>query len=188
MKVRLLAAGLLLLAAAPVAAQAGGDPALAAEVMEEREQRPFDLLLQARDELGLTADQVTRLQAIAARLDDTNRPLRAELARRWGEVREQRRQELLRMTPEERRAELRRIREQGPPPVPESMRPLVQRVRQNIGAAMREAGTVLTPAQKTRVREMVRRQQRGRLGPGARRGGGRMGGGRMGGGLPRRRP
>ena len=183
MKVRYLAAGLMLLAAAPAAAQAGGDPALAAEVMEEREQRPFDLLFQARYELGLTPDQVTRLQAIAARLDETNRPLRAELARQWAEVREQRRAELLRMTPAERRAELRRIRELGPPPVPESMRPLVQRVRQNIGAAMREAGNVLTPGQKQRVRAMVRRPERGRLGPGARRGPGRMGGG-----LPRGRP
>jgi hypothetical protein len=184
MKVRFFAAGLMLLAAAaPAAAQAGGDPAMGAEVLEEREQRPFDLLLQARYELGLTADQVTRLQAIAARLDETNRPLRAELARRWAEVREQRRAELMRMTPEQRREELRRIREFGPPPVPESLQPLAQQVRRNIGAAMHEAGTVLTPAQKARVRGMIRQQQRGRMGPGARRGPGRMGGG-----LPRRRP
>src|SRR3954447_13476594 len=97
MKARFLAAGLMLLAAVPAAAQAGGGQPFAGEVLEEREQRPFDLLLQARQELGLTADQVTRLQAIAARLDETNRPLREELVRRWQAEREQRRAELMRM-------------------------------------------------------------------------------------------
>lgn len=189
MKVRFLAAGLMLLAAAPVAAQGGGQQPqqLDGAVIEEREQRPFDLLLERRQELGLSPDQVTRLQAIAARLEETNRPLREELVRRWQAEREQRRAELMRMTPEERRAELRRLRENGPPPVPESMRPLMQRVRQNIGAAMREAGGVLTPGQKAQVRRMVGERNRGMgMGPGGRRGPGRAG---MGGRMPRgRRP
>src|SRR5262245_27630367 len=79
MKVRFLAAGLMLLAAAPAAAQADGQQPIDGAVIEEREQRPFDLMLERRQELGLSPDQVTRLQAIAARLEETNRPLREEL-------------------------------------------------------------------------------------------------------------
>lgn len=167
----------VLLGFAPAAAQGGGGSP-AADVLDAREQRPFDLLLEARAELGLSAAQVTRLQAIAARLEETNRPLRDELVRRWQAVREERRAELMRMTPQQRRAELRRVRQQGPPPVPESMRPVVQRVRQNVAAAMHEARDVLTPEQKARARAMVREHRRGQMGPGARQGPGRPGMGR----------
>jgi hypothetical protein len=176
-----LAAGVLL-AAAPVAAQQPqeGPPARGADVLEEREQRPFDQLMEVRGELGLSDAQVGRLQSIAARLEETNRPVREELFRRWQAVREERRAELMRMTPEQRQAELRRVREQGPPPMPESLRPLVQQMRRNIAGAMREAGTVLTPRQKAQARTLIR-QRRGQMGPGMRRGGAGLGGrrGRM---------
>ena len=175
---RLLAAALLL-GAAPAAAQEDGPPARGAEMLARREQRPFDLLMEVRGELGLSDAQVGRLQAIAARLEETNRPVREELVRRWQAVREERRAALMRMTPEQRRAELRRIRGQGPPPVPESLRPLVQRMRGNIGAAMREAGTVLTPRQKARARALVRERRGGGMeGLGMRRGARGMPGGR----------
>jgi hypothetical protein len=106
--------------------------------------------------------------------------VREELFRRWQAVREERRAELMRMTPEQRQAELRRVREQGPPPMPESLRPLVQQMRRNIAGAMREAGTVLTPRQKAQARTLIR-QRRGQMGPGMRRGGAGLGGrrGRM---------
>ena len=165
-----LAAGLLL-AAAPAAAQDDGPPVRGAELLERREQRPLDRLMEVRGELELSDAQVRRLQSIAARLEETNRPLREELVRRWQAVREERRAALMRMTPEQRQAELRRVREQGPPPVPESLRPLVQRMRGNIGAAMREAGTVLTPRQKARARALMRERRGGEMGPGMRRDG-----------------
>jgi len=165
-------AGLLLAAAPAMAQPGGGGPG---EVLEQRERRPFDQLMEARGELGLSDAQVRRLQAIAGRLEETNRPLREELLRRWQAVREARRAELMRMTPGERQAELRRIREQGPPPVPESLRPLVQRMRRNIAGAVREAGTVLTPGQKARARALMRERRQGRMGQGMRRGAGRPG-------------
>jgi len=168
-----LAAGVLL-AATPAAAQQDGPPPRPSDMLEQREQRPFDLLMEARGELELSDAQVGRLQSIAARLEETNRPLREELRRRWEQVREERRAELMRMTPEQRQAELQRVREQGPPPVPESLRPLVQRMRRNIAGAVREAGTVLTPGQKARARALIR-ERRGRMGPGVRGGGGRGG-------------
>jgi len=168
----------VLLASAPAAAQPGGGGGPAGtEALEQRERRPFDLLMEARGELALSDAQVGRLQAIAGRLEETNRPLREELLRRWQAVREERRAELMRMTPGERQAELRRIREQGPPPVPESLRPLVQRMRRNIAGAVREAGTVLTPRQKARARALMRERRQGRMGPGMRRGAGRPGAG-----------
>jgi len=164
----------LLLAASPAAAQ----PALgqqqpgAAEVLEPNDQRPFEALMQVRDELQLSDAQVSRLQQIALRLEATNRPLREELVRRWQAYRGQRRTELLRMTPEQRQAELARVRTQGPPPVPDELRALAQRIRGNIAGAKREAGTVLTPGQKARARELLRERRGERMGAG---GGRRMG-------------
>jgi flagellar basal body-associated protein FliL len=168
MKIRaiLLASLALLLAMSPVgvqAARAQTDD----EPLAQQEQRPLETLMEVRQELQLTDAQVSRLQQIALRLDATNRPLRQELVRRWQAYREQRRTELLRMTPAQRQAELERIRaqqdEQGRPPVPAELQPLVRQIRGNIAMAMREAGTVLTPAQKARARELVRarRQARG---------------------------
>ncbi|HEX6746274.1 MAG TPA: hypothetical protein VF092_03085 [Longimicrobium sp.] len=157
----------LLLAISPVAAQTGGAAQLqpGAELLEEHEQRPLETLMEVRRELNLTDAQMARLQQIAVRLNETNRPLREELFRQWQAYREERRAELLRMTPEQRQAELARIRAQGRPPVPPELRPLVQRIRGNIAGAMREAGTVLTPQQKARARELVRARG-GRMGPG----------------------
>ena len=181
-----LAALGLLLAVSPAVAQPGaaaGQAQPGAELLEEHEQRPLETLMEVRQELNLSDAQVERLQQIAIRLDATNRPLREELLRRWQAYREQRRAELLRMTPEQRQAELARVRAQGRPPVPQELRPLVQRIRGNIAGAMREAGTVLTPQQKARAREMMRQRRGARMGPGR---GGRMGGrGGLGG---RRRP
>jgi hypothetical protein len=162
MKIRplLLALAALLLGAPGAWAQAGGaGPDLPPAQADER---PFERLLQVRSELELSDAQVDRLQLIALRLEDTNAPLRAELQRQWQAWRQERRAELLRMTPEQRQAELQRVREQGPPPLPESMRPLAQRIRGNIAAAMREAGAVLTPRQKARARALMREQRQQR--------------------------
>jgi hypothetical protein len=174
----------LLLAVSPAAAQ----PALAqqqpgaGELLDQNEQRPFDRLMQVRDELQLSDGQVGRLQQIALRLEATNRPLREELVRRWQAYREQRRAELLRMTPEQRQAELARVRAQGAPPVPDDMRALMQRIRGNIQAAKREAGTVLSPGQKARARQLLRERRAERMGGGMR--GRGMGRGRARAGVP----
>lgn len=177
------AAAALLLAAVPAAAQEpapGGQPGI--EVLRESEQRPLEQLMAVRDELQLTDPQVARLRQIAIQLEQTNRPLRRQLFLEYRRWREERRVELERMTPAQRDAELRRVQAMGDPPVPPRLQPLVRQIRGNVGMAMREAGRVLTPAQKARVREMVRerRQQRGMGGAGLRRPrwGGRMRGGR----------
>lgn len=162
---------LLLLAAAPAAAQQGGGVrAPAAEAVDEQEDRPFDLLMQARAELGLSDEQVARLREIAVRLERANQPLRERLQMQTVRFREQRRAELERMTPAERRAELRRVRQEGPPPLPPAMRAVVFRMRQNIAASRREAARVLTPEQKERARVLIQRyRQEHGMGGGMRR-------------------
>jgi Spy/CpxP family protein refolding chaperone len=159
----LAAAAALLLAAAPAAAQPGpgGHPGL--QVLRETEQRPLELLMDVRDELQLTDTQVARLRQIALRLEQTNRPLRRQLVAEHGRWREQRRMELERMSPAQRRAELRRARRHPQPPVPEPLRPLVRQIRGNVQAAVLEAGTVLTPQQKVRARELLRERRAERM-------------------------
>jgi TolA-binding protein len=158
----------------PLAVQDGGAP----------EERPLDRLMEVRQELGLTDPQMARLQQIALRLEETNRPLRQELLRQWQALREQKRQELLRMPPAERQAEIQRIRQMGHLPPTPAMQQLAEQIRGNIRGAMREAGGVLTPGQKRQVREMMRARREARMGGGglgARRG-------RFGGLRPRARP
>ena len=179
----LTCAAALLLAVAPSALRAqevaDGQPGL--QVLRESERRALDQLLAVRGELQLTDAQVVRLQGIADRLEETNRPLRRQLFTEYRRWREQRRVELERMTPAQRDAELRRIRETGPPPVPQPLRPLVQQIRGNMRQALREAGTVLTPGQRQRARQMIRahaaERRNGRMGPRGR-WGGRLRGGR----------
>lgn len=187
---RLVALAAALLMAAPGVARAqpgpgpgpGQQPEL--QVLRESEQQPLERLMAVRNELQLTDPQVARLRQIAGRLEETNRPLRRQLFAEYQRWRAQRRDELERMTPAERAAEMRRVQENGPPPPPESLRPLINRIRGNMRMAVREAGGVLTPAQRARARELVRERQAERrmggqgMGRHPRFGGGRMRGGR----------
>lgn len=158
-----------LLAAVPAAGQEQTPPAAplerpAAELLEE-ERRPFEALYRVRHELMLTDAQVERLQDIARRLDLRNHPLRERLHTELGVYREQQRaeieRELLRLPPEQRQRALRRMleerRRRGLPP---HIRPIAQEMRQNIGAAVREAQGVLTPIQKHRARQLVAEERR----------------------------
>jgi hypothetical protein len=175
----LMAIACLPLAAMPARAQEPGP--LAAQQGDAPDERPLDRLMEVRDELGLSDAQVSRLQQIGLRLEETNRPLREELFRQWQALREQKRQELLRLPPDQRQAEIQRIRQMGHLPPTPAMQQLAEQIRGNIRGAMRQAGTVLTPAQKQRVREMMQERRAGRAG-------GRMGGrrpGRFGGLRPR---
>ncbi|HEX6040851.1 MAG TPA: hypothetical protein VFZ20_22515, partial [Longimicrobium sp.] len=148
----LLAAG----AAAPLAAQPGAeDPAL------REAERPFHALLRHRAELGLTEQQVARLSEIRADLERRNGPLRRELMTRHQRWREERRAQLERMSPQERRAELRRVRERpAGERVPADMQPIVRQMRGNIDQAMARAQSVLTADQRDRARTILRRELR----------------------------
>lgn len=174
-----LAVALALAAAAPAAAQqpgaAPGREQAPPALREQAERRAFEALLRHRAELELSEQQVRQIEAIGRRLQEQNAPLRQRLveeARRW---REERRAQLERLTPEQRREELRRMRgRRGQAPVPEAMQPLVRQMRLNINEAMHQARGVLTAEQRLRAEQVLRRQLRdsrrpGMRGPGMRR-------------------
>jgi hypothetical protein len=155
-------------AAAPLAAQPGADTV--AGVMQERAaRRPFDAVLRHRAELELSDAQVRQLQTIRERLEQRNAPLRSRLVEQTQRWRAERRGQLERMTPRERRQELRRMRElPAGQRVPADVQPIVRQMRVNIEEATHQAQGVLTPEQRLRVRELLRREVRTVRRPGAR--------------------
>lgn len=156
----LLALVAALSAAAPAAvrAQDGAAPPAWGPAAEREGAMPFAVLLRHRGELRLSRAQVARLEAVGRALEERNRPLRQQLRRQREEFVERRRAQVGRLSPEQRRDTLRRLREErargeGLPP---QMRPVVERMRANTRRAMEEAQGVLTPEQKRRARALVR--------------------------------
>jgi hypothetical protein len=156
-------------AAAPLAAQPGADTTAAGVMQERAARRPFDAVLRHRAELELSDGQVRQLQTIRERLEQRNAPLRSQLVEQTQRWRAERRGQLERMTPRERRQELRRMRElPAGQRVPADVQPIVRQMRVNIEEATHEAQGVLTPEQRLRVRELLRREVRAVRRPGAR--------------------
>ena len=177
----------VLLAAAPVAAQTGrGDTTRGARWERgaaHRDARPaMEKLVALRQELQLSDAQVVRLQEIGRRLEERNAPFRAQLAAQREQYKEERRAQMEKLTPEQRRDTLRQLRERrGRREIPQAMRAPMERMKENLRAAMQEAQGVLTPQQKERARQLMAesRQARGdRMGAEGRhrRGGERRGG------------
>ncbi len=145
---------------APVRAQDGA-PSPWVQAEEREGEVPFAALLRHRGELRLSRAQVARLEAVGRALEERNRPLRQQLRRQREEFVERRRAQVGRLSPEQRRDTLRRLREErargeGLPP---QMRPVVERMRANTRRAMEEAQRVLTPEQKRRARALVRERR-----------------------------
>jgi DNA repair exonuclease SbcCD ATPase subunit len=143
-------------------ALAAQTPDTARSQAEARRERldPIGRLLAHREELGLTADQVKRLEEIQADLRERNRPLleRVEAARaEWAE----RRQELRAESREEFRAQRRQRVEEARKRM-EELRPTLEQLRENQREALEEAEEVLTDEQKARLKEL-REQWRAEL-------------------------
>jgi Spy/CpxP family protein refolding chaperone len=141
----------LVLAAPPGslgAQQTAGSPPAAGQRWVQ--PSPVERLLQRRDELALTADQVVRLQAVNRRMQEANRPL----VQRLLELRSSEPVRSVQRTPEQHEAFEARVRQ---------ARPLMQQIRENNRSAMREVGAVLTDEQKAKFREHLRerREKRG---------------------------
>jgi hypothetical protein len=154
----------LAFAAAPLGAVTAGAQAprpAAAPAPAPPEAGALELLSSHREELGITDAQAQRLREIALRLQAQNQPLREQLARRRADFLAQRRATLMRMTPEQRRAELARIRASGGE-VPADWRPLLEQIRANQHEAMGEAQAVLTVQQKVRARALVQQWRQDR--------------------------
>jgi hypothetical protein len=137
-------------------------------------------LTRMQAELGLTTDQVARLEAIAHGLHERNAPLLAQLraSDAWPQ-REQMRQRMGGMTPEQREQMRQRMggmtpeqREQmrqrmggaqrgmtfGPRAAPAELQPVLRQIRENSRAALEEARAVLTPEQQEQVRSLARQR------------------------------
>lgn len=185
------------IAAAPVAVSAQTPEAgtRQEQALRFRGGPSLTMLLQRQQDIGLTAEQVARLESIEQRLRDRNAPLLLQLresgawkhgpgAAREGrgargemtpEQRQQMRERFENMTPEEREAMRKQLRErrQGAPSpgaargqapraqreIPAELRPVVQQLQQNTRTALAEAREVLTPEQRTRVRELLQERR-----------------------------
>ena len=162
MKRRFLLVALAMVAAPLSAAMAQTPDAPALRMRGGPAGDGIGLLLEQREELALTADQVTRLESIQAELSRTNAPLLAQLgdvagprpggrggAGRTGPLNE--RPDSAQMeSMRERRAEL---------------EPVMRELRENTQVAMQEALAVLTPEQREEVRSLIEPR---RAGPGLR--------------------
>ncbi|CAN5855926.1 hypothetical protein BH23GEM3_BH23GEM3_14820 [soil metagenome] len=115
-------------------------------------------LLQLRGELQLTDAQVARLQAITQRLEAQNQPLLQRLRDAGIPVHPERRARVREMTPAQREDLKQKL---------EANRPTLQRLRENMHGAMRDAREVLTPEQQQRMRDLTRehRARQGKQGP-----------------------
>jgi hypothetical protein len=130
------------------------------------EQRPLELLLEQRESLALTSEQLSRLEGIRTQLASANEPLVSRmmaLRKEW----QQQRQTTRRGGAPQSAARLDRIRSDA--------EPLRARIRQNNQRAMQEVNRLLTRDQRARLRGMVeerRRQERVRPPAGRRSGAG----------------
>ncbi len=159
----LLLALALVVAPAPVVAQATQEPASRPVVREALEQRsPVNTVLKHREAWGLTPDQVTRLEEIHQRMVEQNRPLvrqLLEIRSAPGAPPKVRPEE---MTPEQRQEWQRRV---------EQARPIMRQIHQNNHRAMDEVRAVLNPAQREQLREWLKERHKLRGDHDGRRGG-----------------
>lgn len=143
---------------------------------------PVEALLRVQEELGLSADQVARLEQIGQRLQAQNEPLVAQLREsgawpgaRAGAARQltpeereemrRRMQERREATPEQRERMRERARSVTPEQrremarrfrVPAELQPTVAQLRANNLTALEEARSVLTAEQIARANELIR--------------------------------
>ncbi|MDB4952329.1 MAG: hypothetical protein JWM27_4978 [Gemmatimonadetes bacterium] len=116
-------------------------------------QSPAARLVARREQLGLSADQVSRLQAVDQQLTQKNQPL-ADRLRAFRPDSATRQRMRGGQASEQERAAMRTRMEQA--------RPLMQQLRENRRAAMQQARAVLTADQQTRLRDQARAGRRHR--------------------------
>src|SRR5262245_41724469 len=117
--------------------------ALLAQTGKERGGRGFgagansvEFVLQHRSDLTLSADQVTKLEAVASQLEQNNKPIIAELQKNRPASRQE-------MTEQQR----------------EEMRSVMEKLRGNREDAQKQVAAILTQDQKTKLQSI--RPERG---------------------------
>lgn len=141
----------LVLAPMPASGQASGTTR-----DEDRPERgPIAILLEQREALALTAEQVTELDAIRQRMEEQNRPVVEQLVQIREKWRRERPANWRELTPKEREAARKRFQGEARA----EARPLMATIRGNNREAMRAVRAVLTEEQQRKVRELVRARQ-----------------------------
>ena len=102
----------------------------------------IEVIIAQKADLTLTAEQITSLEPIAKKLDEQNKPVLEEVQKLRGSG----------TSPREMSEQQR-----------EQMRPLMEKLRENREAALKEAQPVLTDAQRDKLRQLMeeRRPRRG---------------------------
>jgi Spy/CpxP family protein refolding chaperone len=113
---------------------------------------PVAQILDHRDDLKLTDDQVGKLQAI----EDSLAAQRAPLMKQFEQFRAQRGADSAGPPSDQDRAAMRQRMEQ--------MRPLMQQYRQQVQDAVKQAQAVLTPDQQAQARQYMQNMRRNRGG------------------------
>ena len=145
----------LVLVAGPLAAQGGPGrgqgPAMGRGMMQggpdAMMRNPATLVLEHRDALALTDDQVSALEAIQAEIEEQNGPRWAALKEAFGEA------DPAEMTVEERQALRDRMQE---------LAPVRMEIRQTNRTLMSSFHEMLTPEQEAELRTIMRRGPEGR--------------------------
>lgn len=139
----------LLLVGAPMQlnAQKDGHPGPRAGAFGKAHQRPVQMLLQHRERLQLTREQVATLQEIDRQSVERNRPYVQRVVEKHREVKATLRAQPG-LTREERHAIVRRSMEE--------IQPFAEKLRENDRLTMTEVRTVLTPEQRSLLREVIR--------------------------------
>lgn len=143
----------LLLVGAPMQlnAQKDGHPGHRSGAFSKAHQRPVQMLLQHRERLQLTPEQVTRLQEIDQQSVERNRPYVQRLVEKHREVKATFRAQPG-LTREERHAIVRRSMEE--------IQPFAEKLRENDRLTMTEVRTVLTREQRSLLRRVIRNGQK----------------------------
>ena len=107
------------------------------------------IAMQAKDSLGLTADQITKLEAIEKELATTNQPLREKSQKVRDSVLAGR--DMASLSREDRQ------------PIMQATRPMMEEMMKNDAAAWTRAEAVLSDEQKVKARQLIEeRRNRGR--------------------------
>lgn len=153
MKIRFLVLALLLVGGAtPLTAQhRDSHPSQKQGAFRPGPQRPVERLLQHREALQLTTEQVAKLQEIDRRTEERNRPYVQLLVEKHREVKAtfEAQPDLTR---EQRHAIVKRSMEE--------LRPHVEKIRESDHQAMREVREVLSSEQRSLLRNLIKHSKR----------------------------
>jgi len=126
--------------------QTQGAPGNRSRSQQRAPRTPGAVILQHKDELNLTAEQVAQIEKIDAELQEKNRPLQQQMRELRGNVSGD-------QLSDEQRAELR-----------QKTAPINEEIRKNTMAAREQILQVLSPEQQQRAKELwqpARRRQGG---------------------------